>query len=478
MATNAAPNAQESPDPALHHHSRAWRYSRPVLFGVIATLIVLLVIRVAATYVLQWYVNNKLDESPNYAGQVGDIDLFVLAGAYSIENVEIEKTDGEVPVPLFAAREVRFSVLWSALLNGAIVGEAELFDPQINIVDSEDETKKQTGAGGQWLSIFDDLFPLTIDRFTIHNGQLHLRNYDAEPQIDIFLSEVEAEAVNLSNSQATTDSRIARAQLAAKAMESADLTVGAAFDPTTESPTFDVNMKLLQLPILKLDNFIRTYAPFDIEAGTVDVVSELAAREGMLIGYVKPIIYGLDVFSWKDDVVNDGDNPLRVLWEGLVDIVAELLENQPRDQIATNIPLEGDISSPDTNMFVAIANIFKNAFVEAYEANLENTVSLFLPDDDEDLDVSLPAPLGADEPDGARRDVAALASDADTDNADIADSDGADAASDEALRGDREAAENAAAPNSGEDVEPVGEEEHADNEDAVPEEPGAATEPD
>jgi hypothetical protein len=453
----SADSSQAAPDNAVppsasHRAGRVRRYGRPVLLGAIATLVVLLIIRVAATYVLQWYVNNKLDESPDYAGQVGDIDIFLLAGAYSIENVEIEKTDGAVPVPLFAAREVRFSVLWSALLNGAIVGEAELFDPQINIVDSEDETKKQTGAGGQWLSMFDDLFPLTIDRFVIHNGQLHLRNYDAEPQIDIFLSQIDAEAVNLANSQATTDSRIARLQLAARAMESADLAVGAAFDPTTESPTFDVDMKLLQLPILELDNFIRTYAPFDIEAGTVDVVSELAAREGMLVGYVKPIIYGLDVFTWKDDIRDDGDNPLRALWEGLVDFVAELLENQPRDQIASNIPLEGDISSPDTNMFVAVANIFKNAFVEAYEANFENTVSLVLPGGGEDeASVSLPAPLGED-----------------------------------LLRAEGDAAENEAASNGDEEqvastaeAEPARDEANANNdEDSAREEPDANSAPD
>lgn len=466
MASNG-PMANNAHAP--HHDSRAWRFSRPVLLGALVMLVILVVVRIAATYVLQWYVNNKLDESPDYAGQVGDIDLSVLAGAYSIENVEIEKTEGEVPVPLFAAREVRFSVLWGALLNGAIVGEAELFEPQINIVDSEDETKKQTGAGGQWLTMFDDLFPLTIDRAVIHDGQLHFRNFDAEPQMDIFLSEVEAEAVNLANSQATTDSRIARVQLAARAMESSDLTIGAAFDPTTESPTFDVNVRLLQLPILELDNFIKTYAPFDIEAGTVDVVSEMAARDGMLQGYVKPIIYGLEVFSWKDDVQDDGDNPLVALWEGLVDIVGELLENQPHDQIASNIPLEGDISSPDTNMFVAVANIFKNAFVEAYDANLENTISLLLPGEDEDLTtVSLPPPLGEDElvdaPDVERREEATLGTPAERNDAEAAEQEDANAslaaapgdendrvAGDDALRAEGEAAENEAAPADDED---------------------------
>jgi hypothetical protein len=373
-----------------------WRFSRPVLLGVLVTLVILLVLRIGATYALQWYVNNKLDESPMYAGHVGDIDIQLLKGAYEIEDVEISKTEGEVPVPLFAAREVEFSLLWKALFNGALVGEAEMFEPQINIVDSTDESRKQTGAGGQWLAMFEDLFPFQIDKFQIHDGQVHFRNFDSEPKIDIFLSELEATAENLSNRQALTDSRIAKVQLAGRAMEASDLTLGAAFDPTTEKPTFDVNIRLLQLPVLELDNFIRTYAPFDIEAGSADIVTELAARDGMLNGYVKPIIYNLDVFSWKEDIQEDMDNPIRALWEGLVDLVAELLENQPRDQIASNIPLQGDISAPDTNIFVAVAGIFKNAFVEAYQANLENTISLFL-EDEEDTTVELPPPLSDDE---------------------------------------------------------------------------------
>ncbi|MEY4640170.1 MAG: hypothetical protein RLZZ227_164 [Pseudomonadota bacterium] len=374
------------------HGSRTWRYSKPVLLGIVVTLVILLILRISAAYTLQWYVNRKLDESPQYAGHVGDIDLMVLRGAYSIEDVEIVKTEGEVPVPLFAASAIEFSVLWTALFNGAVVGEVEMFDPQINIVDSNDESRKQTGEGGQWLAMFDDLFPLKMDRTVIHNGQVHFRNFDSEPKIDIFLSEIEGNAQNLANAQATTDSRIAEIELSARAMDVSDLTLAAAFDPTTEKPTFDVNMQLLQLPIMQLDNFINEYAPFDVEAGSVDVASELAARDGLLQGYVKPIIYNLEVFKWSEDIGEDNDNPLVALWEGLVDVVAELLENQPRDQIASYIPLQGDINAPDTNLFVAVAGIFKNAFVEAYQANIENTVALFTPN--EGVELELPAPLG------------------------------------------------------------------------------------
>jgi hypothetical protein len=368
-----------------------------ITIGVIA--IVLIGLRIALPFIVQHYVNNKLDVSPAYAGQVGDIDIALIRGAYSIDNIEIVKTDGDVPVPLFAAREVEFSLLWKALFHGAVVGEAEIYEPVINIVDSEDEANKQTGEDGKFVAIADDLFPLLIDQIQIHDGQLHFQNFDIEPPVDIYLTEVQAVARNLSNRQALTDSPVGHVELTALAMDNSELTVAAAVDTSRDEPTFDLNLKLLSLPLSNLDNFIQTYAPFDIEAGSIDLVTELAARDGMLEGYVKPIIYNLDVFKWREDIEEDHDNPFRALWEGLVGAIAELLENQPRDQLATNIPLEGDLSNPDTSVLVAVINILRNAFVEAFQANLDNSISLF--DDEEEKPEPLPPPLEPDPSTGA-----------------------------------------------------------------------------
>jgi hypothetical protein len=367
------------------------RRSQRMLLVLAALVLTLVIARVAAAWVLERYVNNKLDESPEYAGQIGDIDLSVLEGSYAIENVEITKTEGDVPVPLFAATRAEFSIIWSALARGTAVGQAELFDPQINLVDSNDESRKQTGQGGNWLQMIDDLFPLQIDRTIVHNGQLHFRNYDSEPKIDINLSQLDLVAENLAGKQALTDSRIAHVELSARAMESSDLTATAAFDPIADKPEFDASIRLLGLPIRQLDNFISSYAPFDIEAGTLDVVSELAAREGMLEGYVRPTVHDLDIFKWSEDIGNDGDNPVRALWEGLVGFTAQLLESGPRDELVSNIHLKGDISAAGTNVFVASAGVLKNAFAETYQANLHNTISLLATEEPEP--VALPPPL-------------------------------------------------------------------------------------
>jgi hypothetical protein len=367
------------------------RYDRRIIITIGVIAVLLLAARIALPHVIQRYVNNKLAVSEEYAGQVGDIDLSLIQGAYSIENVEVEKTTGAVPVPLFAAREIKFSVLWKALFNGAVVGDAELFEPVINIVDSKDESKEQKVDDGRWIAIADELFPLRIDQVLIHQGQLHFQNFDIEPPIDIYLSQIEGNARNISNRQALSDSPIGHLELTALAMESSDLALTAAIDSSRDEPTFDLNLKLLALQMSHLDAFIKTYAPFDIEAGSMDVVTELAARDGMLEGYLKPIIYNLVVLDWREDVEKDKDNPLKVLWEGLVGAIAELLENQPRDQLATSIPIDGDLSNPETSVLTTIANILRNAFVEAFQANLENTISLF--EDEEEMPAPLPTPL-------------------------------------------------------------------------------------
>lgn len=372
--------------------ARPRRRSR-LLIVFIAAVVVLVVVRIAATPMLKSYVNNKLDESPKYAGQIGDIDLALLRGAYVIKDVEISKTEGEVPVPLFSASRIEFSTLWDAVKNGTPVGQAELFDPQINIVDSTDESKKQTGAGGKWLEMIDDLFPLQLDRAIVHNGQLHFRNYDSDPKIDISLSELDATAQNIANRQALTDSKLARLDVEALAMDVSALSLAAAYDPSATKPTFDVDAKLLGLPIMKLDNFIRSYAPFDVEAGTLDVETVMASREGTLEGYVQPTIYDLDVFKWSEDIQKDKDNPIFALWEGFIGFIAEL-KDESHNKLVSNIPVKGDISEGG-NVFVASAAVIKDGFAQTYKVNLKNTVSLLSPKQDPEP-VPLPPPLEAD----------------------------------------------------------------------------------
>jgi len=84
----------------------------------------------------------------------------------------------------------------------------------------------------------------------------------------------------------------------------------------------------------------------------------------------------LPVFSWKGDIERDGDGFIEGSIEAISAFVTELFENQSEDQIATRIPVEGDLSSPDTQTWEAFTAILKNAFIEAFNGDVEKSIEL------------------------------------------------------------------------------------------------------
>ena len=93
-------------------------------------------------------------------------------------------------------------------------------------------------------------------------------------------------------------------------------------------------------------------------------------KRGELNGYVKPIFKNVHILNWKETP----QNPLKVVWETVVAGVAELLTNQPKDQIAKRIPLSGDVTKPDIDVWATIGELLRNAFIQALFPGLEGFI--------------------------------------------------------------------------------------------------------
>ncbi|MDP9199920.1 MAG: hypothetical protein M3O07_12000, partial [Pseudomonadota bacterium] len=107
-------------------------------------------------------------------------------------------------------------------------------------------------------------------------------------------------------------------------------------------------------------------------AGEFELYTELAAAEGKFEGYAKPIMRKVDIYSSEEE---EG-NPLRRVWEGLVDFAAEIVEEDDTGQIAARIPFSGTVKNPDAAIFETIVSVLHNAFVSAFSRSLEGSVSL------------------------------------------------------------------------------------------------------
>ena len=143
-------------------------------------------------------------------------------------------------------------------------------------------------------------------------------------------------------------------------------------NPLSKVPTFDMNTKMTAVNLVKLNDFLKAYGNFDVEKGSISLYTEAAAKNGKITGYTKPIIKYLKVASWKEDK----DNPIKFLWESLVEAVGWVLTNKNKDQVATRAEFVGRADKPDIDVWSLIGQLLRNAFIEALYPALENSVSI------------------------------------------------------------------------------------------------------
>lgn len=340
--------------------------------GILLLVLVVLgiVARVMMPSFLRDYVNRTLDRSQLYAGTIGEIDVHLWRGAYSIHDIRISKRIGDVPVPFFTGERVDFALQWNALWHRRVVGRVFMLRPELNFVDGPTEEEKQTGGGGAWLQIIQDLFPFKINSAVVQDGSVHFRAFNKEKPVDVYLSEVNGAIDNLGNIRSETKPLVATVDATGLVMDQAKMEFKMTFDPFAYRPTFQLATRMLGLDLTQLNNLARSYGQFDFEKGWLDLVVETTSNEGRFTGYVKPMFRDAKIFSLTQDIKDE--NIFELFWQALVGGVTTIFKNWQRDQFATVIPFEGDATGSKTDVLATIGNILRNAFVRAYLPRLES----------------------------------------------------------------------------------------------------------
>ena len=338
---------------------------------VLAIVVVALVL--ARLLLAGWvadYLNRRMARIGDYRGRVASVDLHLWRGAYSINGLRIEKRTGKVPVPLLNAPPTDIDVSWSALLHGAVVARVAFDRPELNFVDDASDAETQSGRGVNWRTELERLTPIRLDEVEVRNGRVHFRNFHSDPPVDLDWTNVDGTVTNLSNARKAS-SRAATLDLDARMLGNAPVDVHAKFDPLGSLEDFELAIKVTHVDLTRANSFLQAYAKVDAESGSGDFVMELEAKKGRLDGYAKPLLHDVKLFSWKHDIEEQHDNPLRAAWEALAGGVENLFKNQKEDQFATRVEIHGTIQSRKTSTLQAIAAVLHNAFVQAFRPQFE-----------------------------------------------------------------------------------------------------------
>jgi len=343
--------------------AKRWRFW---LVVVIAAIIVVLHV-----YLAIWvrdYVNRKLSEIPGYRAHVQAVTLHLWRGAYQIHNIDIKKTNGKVPEPFFSAPLVDLSIQWHALIfERAAVGNIEIHRAKMNLVNGPTPDSRQVDVDAPWAQKIKQLYPLKINRFAVHDGEIHYREYVGDKAEDLPFDHVEMVGTNFTNSKKFSKSLIADIRIEGRPLRAGDARAQISLDPYAKRPTFAVNLEVKELPLVKLNDFAQAHGGFTFKEGTFKMAMEANAKNGGYQGYVEPVFDQMVIFNEQS-----AQNPGKFVWEAILGALTEIVRNHPKDRFGTKVPFSGSFEDPIPDIFATVFNAFRNAFVQAFEGKLEN----------------------------------------------------------------------------------------------------------
>jgi hypothetical protein len=343
-----------------------------ILRIALVVLVLIIAFRIILPYWVLGFVNKRLATIKGYYGHVEDIDIELYHGAYEVNNIFINRVDtaSNKQTPFFAAPVIDISIEWRSLFKGRIVSELDFYSPTLRFTEDKAEPKQLEKDTNDFRRILKTFTPFQVNRFEVFDGKIQYVDNTVTPKVDVELDNAHILARNLSNVSDTT-------LLPARVVANADVYGGSLdfnmrINALAEHPTYDLNAQIKNANLVRLNDFFKAYADFDVNKGTLSMSMELAAKDRKFIGYVKPVISDLDVVGPEDRK----DSILRKLWESIVGVAKDMVTNPKTDNIAVKVPIVGEYGESRVGVWYAILSGLQNAFIQAIYPALDYQVTI------------------------------------------------------------------------------------------------------
>ncbi|QIP17428.1 DUF748 domain-containing protein [Spirosoma aureum] len=341
---------------------------------LLALVVLLIIARLLLPYFVLRYVNKTLADMGGYTGHVEDIDIQLIRGAYQIDDLRVRKINGNIKEPFVFIPKTDLSVEWKSLFRGRLVSEVECYNPELNFAFSDNEASNQTGAEVDWTAFLKKLLPISINRFAVIDGTINLTSLITQPRADLSLKKFQGEIRNIRNVE-DKDKKLPSPVVASGDVPGygGSMAFSANMNLLKVVPDFDYNLRFSDLQLVKINPLAREYANLDFEQGTMSVYSEMAMLDSKLNGYLKPLTKGMKIFKINE---HEGRSVGKFFTELVAQAGTAVLKNQKHDQVATRIPLNGTVEEIKTAIWPTIFGVLRNAYIEAFKGEFDNTITL------------------------------------------------------------------------------------------------------
>lgn len=304
--------------------------------------------------------------NPTFRGdiQLDDIELDYFKPITNRYNLTVEKGVLSAEGMVESAHDGKTVVLRKATVKDIRVDYVHT----AGTAAAEQERRTEAGKAVKTANNAPDLL-YKVDELRIVHGTFGYVNKAVTPPYRVFLADTDMTLNNLSNQKADGP---AKAHLKGKFMGSGSAVVDGTFRAETAAPAFDLSVRIDDVEMPSMNDLLRAYGKFDVTEGRFFFYSELSVHDGAIEGYVKPFFKDMVVYDPRQD---KDKSFMKKMYERVVGGVGRLLENRPREEVATKTDISGPLDNPKVGTMQAIVKLVQNAFFKAILPGLERETS-------------------------------------------------------------------------------------------------------
>lgn len=238
---------------------------------------------------------------------------------------------------------------------------------KIDYVQASPKDEERLDAAKRAATVAKAAPPVQVDvqQARLRGATLGFSDKTVDPPFRLFVAGTDITVKDFSNQKSD---RHGSASLRGRFMDSGPLAIDSTFASGAKSPEFTLKLSLEHVDLVRLNDLLRARGDIDVNRGEMSFYSELSVRNGRIEGYAKPLFADMDVYDSKQD---EDDNIFQKAWEAMAGAAATVLENRPRDEVATRADLSGPVENPNASTFQIVIGLVQNAFFNAILPGLD-----------------------------------------------------------------------------------------------------------
>lgn len=344
-------------------------------FWVLAVLLLLVVgVRIALNPVAAHFTQKGLDGLTGFKGTFTSVSVSLFPPRYLITDLKLIQDGTDPKEPLVYIRELEATALGRKLLKGDVVVIASVRQGKFFIKAGETvappeakeaaekvvkEVKKDDFDLSKTLS---KVFPMRVDRVEMRDSELVLIDATDPKAPRFWVNDIELVMDNLVTRKSLDENAPLTLTMRAVVQRTGILKAMATADVLDEGkPSFTGQAQLTGLRLESLYSWAAAKTGTSPK-GKLDSFINFNSAKGKLDGSVKVLVQDVEIRPATKE-------PSDAIKAKLSTMVLKVLSDRVggREAVGTTLPIKGNLTAPDAQVWPTILGVIRNAFVQAID---------------------------------------------------------------------------------------------------------------